>query len=375
MSSPDRSLLEYAGGNLYTEVALPSLRVSAAPDSTIRLRVLAPTRVERLPDNLAWQHNWLASDGSSTLQHTLEGPNRHRLRAPGLCDFLVGLSADSATIETEHDTDLPADTLEHLLLDQILPRALSDLGELVIHASCSVMDGRGVLFLGDSGWGKSTLASLLRQRSHPTLSDDCVVLRIHQGKVQAIPSYPSLRLFDDSAAQAGIPATQLSRVAAYTGKRRVALQSDPAPASASIDAIYLLNDPAQPCAAVRLDRLHAKQACMALIGQGFRLDLAARQRHSTFLAQAAAIAGHVPAFALAYPRTYDHADALVALLSAQCTQQASPTRPQAGHAHHRSAQSTSGRPAGEGAPQACDGGAGRREANAKEALDSPGKCD
>lgn len=318
MSPPERSLLEYAGGNLHTEVALPSLRVSTAPDSPIRLRVLAPTRVEHLPDDVAWQHNWLASDGSITLQHTPEGPNRHRLRAPGLCDFLVGFTADSATIETEHDTDLPADTLEHLLLDQILPRALSELGELVIHASCSVIDGRGVLFLGDSGWGKSTLASLLRQRGHPTLSDDCVVLRIHQGQVQAIPTYPSLRLFDDSAAQAGIPATQLSTVAAYTGKRRVALHADPVPASVSIDAIYLLNDPAQACAAVHIDRLHAKQACMTLIAQGFRLDLAARQRHATALAQAAEVSRHVPAFALAYPRTYDHADALVALLSAQC---------------------------------------------------------
>jgi len=68
-------------------------------------------------------------------------------------------------------------------------------------------------------------------------------------------------------------------------------------------AFYLLA-PETGCDAVSVSRLSARDACMAVIGNAFQLDLSDRSRAAGLLAAAGAVAAAVPAFALAFPRHY-----------------------------------------------------------------------
>ena len=91
--------------------------------------------------------------------------------------------------------------LRHLLLDHVLPRVLCLRGLLVLHASTlRAPDGRAVAFLGASGAGKSTLAASLVAAGWRLLADDALVIEGSEGRPTAVPTYPGLRLWPDSAA-------------------------------------------------------------------------------------------------------------------------------------------------------------------------------
>ena len=250
-----------------------------------------------------WRHHWLDANGTATLSLASEGDG-YRLRFPGLCDFLI--DADATGIRVEPVEGLDPNTLEHLIVDQLLPRVLAHRGALVAHASVVRVHGRAILFLGHSGWGKSTLASLLHDAGHRLLSDDCALLVATPDAIRVVPTYPSLRLFGDSLGQTAAGADAATTpVAAYSPKQRLTL--GPAEAEDStwpLQAIYLLNDPASPARSHAITPIAPALACMALVEHSFRLDLASTGHTIAALRQAAAVLRHAPAFTLAYPRDY-----------------------------------------------------------------------
>ena len=82
---------------------------------------------------------------------------------------------------------------------------LQQRGLLTMHASSICTDHGAVLFLGRSGVGKSTHAAALASRGFNIIADDVTPVRImSQGRLQAIPSYPSLRLLGDAFTHLGL---------------------------------------------------------------------------------------------------------------------------------------------------------------------------
>jgi hypothetical protein len=82
-----------------------------------------------------------------------------------------------------------------------------------------------------------------------------------------------------------------------------------------VDAIYVLNDPADNLQTTSIETISPTALCMTLIRHAFRLDVADRAEASTFLGLCAAVARSAPAFALSYPRHFEEAPALVRALS------------------------------------------------------------
>ncbi len=290
--------------------ALPEAPPAQVEDAGIR--ILAGQRNPMPAAGEDWIHHWREDDGSQVLALARRGGD-YLLRFHGQCDFAIDAQGRSVTIDPLGD--LAEDTLEHLLIDQVLPRMLAHRGELVAHASV-VETGQGsVLFLGRSGWGKSTLAGLLHRQGHRLLSDDCALLSIGAAGVTAVPTYPSLRLYADSVDRvfAAPPAT--GSVAAYSHKRRVALAPEPArQASGPLRAIYLLNDPALRAEAPAIEPLPPAVACMALVEHSFRLDMTSQAQTAALLRQGARVVEALPAFSLRYPRDFGGSDALLDLL-------------------------------------------------------------
>lgn len=298
----ERRLLRFA--NHAVDCLLPLRNLSAAPPSwsAPTLRIHSITSVPQLREVESWMFVW-TDEAGGVYMRVGHADGGHRLRMYEMCDFL--LDADHGTVSVEHLPHVDVDAIEHMLIDQALPRLLSERGELVVHAGAVCVDGECLLLLGQSRWGKSTLAASFLQRGHTLLSDDCVVLRESGARILAMPTYPSLRMFDDSIASALGDRTPSSPVAFYTGKRRIALAAGSSDDACPVRSAYVLNDPEIPATTIGITPLAPMNGCMALIRHGFRLDVASSAQHRTQLQQASMAASHIPVYALSYPRQYD----------------------------------------------------------------------
>lgn len=142
-------------------------------------------------------------------------------------EFVV--AADGSSIGWHSFVD-HSPTLTHLLLDHVLPRALTRRGLVVVHGSClSFTEGSCFAVVGDSGQGKSTLAAALTARGHRFLADDCVAIDWSGQWPTAAPAYPELRLDRHSVGLAGLDGlVDVGHVTRSGTKQRMALPDNEA---------------------------------------------------------------------------------------------------------------------------------------------------
>jgi hypothetical protein len=104
--------------------------------------------------------------------------------------------------------DVPAEVDLAVVRAHVLGAAMACVlrqrGCLVLHASCVAQGERAFAFLGGSGWGKSTLASLFHQQGYSLLTDDVMAIQMDGPVPLAVPSFPEVKLLPDAAAAVGI---------------------------------------------------------------------------------------------------------------------------------------------------------------------------
>ena len=205
--------------------------------------------------------------------------------------------------------------LRHLLLDHVLPRVLCLRGLLVLHASTlRAPDGRAVAFLGASGAGKSTLAASLVAAGWRLLADDALVIEASEGRPTAVPTYPGLRLWPDSAAwlasgsqPADPEAAKLRFDAASLGGSHVFSMTP-----ASLARVYVVAD--EMSGPPTVDHLAAGEALRRAFEEELRLADADRPSLQASLDRIAT-SGVLPLFRrLAYPRDFEVLPALHAAI-------------------------------------------------------------
>ncbi len=125
-----------------------------------------------------------------------------------------------------------------ILAAQALPLAATLRGFEVLHASGVVMAGGAVLFAGEPGAGKSSLAAALLRSGAALLGDDAIALSERDGEAIAHPGTGSiyLRAAEDDRLSAAERA-RLGPATAFAGRRRVAVVAAPA---APLAALFLL---------------------------------------------------------------------------------------------------------------------------------------
>ncbi len=246
-------------------------------------------------------HAWHRTDGSPwiNLHQTSSGS---LLRLPGLGDFIVddsGYGVDAWPVP-----GLNSNACHQLYLNNILPMALSRQGKLVLHASAIDAGGWGIVFVGLSGRGKSTLASSFAADGHPLIVDDGLTVEPRNGGYLAMPGEHAVRLWSDSAqhfeARDAMPAATLG----YIEKRwipagsKLQFSREPVP----IRAVFLLGNNQQPT--VTIQPLRPADAAMALIQYSFLLDVGDPRRHAAQMLHAAALTASSRIARLDYPRDY-----------------------------------------------------------------------
>src|SRR5205085_11291512 len=84
-----------------------------------------------------------------------------------------------------------------------------------LHATVVTKDGNGLALVGDSGYGKSTLAAAFLRAGYRLLTDDLLVLHGTATGFEAQPALPRLKLFPRPA-RALLPLRARSRMNAAT---------------------------------------------------------------------------------------------------------------------------------------------------------------
>lgn len=76
---------------------------------------------------------------------------------------------------------------------------------LPLHGSAIVLDGKAYGFVGDSGAGKSTIASSFVQKGYSLLTDDVIAVTFSEKGIPVVsPSYPQQKLWQESLNQFGM---------------------------------------------------------------------------------------------------------------------------------------------------------------------------
>lgn len=230
----------------------------------------------------------LWSDGQGTSSHRAPD-GALLLRTEGIAAALV--SFPDRRIRLAPFVNEPA-LADQWLADQVAPRLLSHLGQLVVHAAAvRAAGGRAVLLLGPSRRGKSTLAAFLQRDGWPLLGDDAAAIRPEGPAVRSV--YPRLRLRRDSW-------RRLHPGDASGLGEKIDLPPGADHGEAPLAALFSLAE-GSDC---RADPLPPAAACMELVRNAYALDPTDRDRAALRLGQCAAVANAVPAFRLSYPRDY-----------------------------------------------------------------------
>ena len=200
------------------------------------------------------------------------------LRVEGRSDFYISPNGGQIAPVTEAPSALD-DLDRQILVGPALVLALALRSVWSLHASAVLHRGRVLLFLGESGQGKSTLAAYLAS-TLPRVADDILPVTMSKSGLTVWPRFPQLKLPAD--AQPGA--------------------SQPEQLAAGWVCALTETDPASP---PTLERLPIPQATQTILRHtaGTRLfpaDLLTQ--HLGFCAQAA---HHVPAYQLYYPRRMD----------------------------------------------------------------------
>ncbi|PSB09541.1 hypothetical protein C7B62_12675 [Pleurocapsa sp. CCALA 161] len=137
-------------------------------------------------------------------------------KLPGVGEFLI---RNGQEIIINPEVGISENVLCPCILGSAMVVLLQQRGFLVLHASCVLVEGGAIAFLGSSGSGKSTIASALHREGYGVLTEDVMAINTKVNPYLVIPSFPSIKLRSDSAEALGFDRGTLSPLHPLTQKR------------------------------------------------------------------------------------------------------------------------------------------------------------
>lgn len=221
------------------------------------------------------------------------------------------VAGDGSRVDASWCEPLTLDDAATYLLGPVLGFVMRLRGTVPMHASAVVVDGRGLLFLGPEGAGKSTTVAAFARMGVPVLSDDIVPLVTAAGRWHVLPGHPRVSVWPDVAAGLFGSVDALPAISPAYPKRYLHLRGAGRFQSAAVPLAGLCvlrpRHPGPPDADVRT--LPAREALMELVANtycGYLLDAPMRAHEFAFLG---ALADAVPVHAVSFSASFDGIEA------------------------------------------------------------------
>ena len=231
-----------------------------------------------IPSPSHWLMHWYLPGGRKWLSAAKMG-DYYLLRFNELADFFINDFGQEVVCIP--NVAIPRETINHLLLDQVIPLVINLKGSEALHVS-AVLTPKGVVaFAGPTGSGKSTLTASFVSMGYPFMSDDCLALLDKGGEIYGMPAYPGLRLWEDTQAYLFGDNGSHESVAHYTDKQRVPIEKKPGAYCVEphpLRQLYAIAEPSEVKGRtdIMIERLSPRDRFMALIRCAFRLDITDR---------------------------------------------------------------------------------------------------
>jgi hypothetical protein len=208
------------------------------------------------------------------------------------------------------------ETASAILLNQVLPMALSVHSDLLLHAS-SLTDGISAwAFIGPEGTGKSTLAAGLFARGYTLLSDDATRVQIEKGAAQVIAGVPEIRLFAATFEKI-FPNRSLDETSPVLRKRRLRTSAKLASEGrANLKTIFCLN-PDSAAKSVSVRPIQANFAFELALPSLFRFDIWDCDLKRREFENLTRLLQLTPAFEVIYPFDWNELPHLLDLIEAE----------------------------------------------------------
>ena len=291
------------GTNIASNIRLPDLPVVASPGADYFFYLQPPSHPSS--ETYDWFHQWTLEDGTpwALLAKYWGGT---LIRFPGFADFRV--QNDANEIYCIPSPGIPQETTIHLFLDQVFPCLLSGGNQLLLHAASVVVDSKAIVFIGETGSGKSTLTSNFGRAGFKLLTDDGLLVIEEAGSFWGVPSYPSLRLWPESLPELFAEQPSSTDVAHYSAKQRISA-GQAAVSFASermpLSRVYLLrpqeDDVAVP---VSVSTIPPQQAFSECFNSIFRLDVKNHSQIKDQFNMTARLIETTPVFAISFPHNF-----------------------------------------------------------------------
>ncbi len=138
-------------------------------------------------------------------------PNQLLIIIEGVGRFLVQYGRE--IIYSRHE-GIDDDSLRLFLLGTCMGAMLQQRGYVVLHGNAISVDGKScTIFVGHRGAGKSTTAAHYFQQGAYILADDVSAITFDsEGQPVVVPSFPQIKLWQDSADLLGISTEGLRRI-------------------------------------------------------------------------------------------------------------------------------------------------------------------
>jgi len=192
--------------------------------------------------------------------------------------------------------------LRTLILGPALALLLRQRGLLALHASSVAIRGEAVAFVGNTGWGKSTIAKAFHARGYPVVTDDLLAIDLDDGIAQVARSFPLIKLWPDAAAALGNDPVQFFTHHTDTEKLVHRLTQGFQMDAIPLKCIYILGKGEQ----VGIHQLTTQDALVHIIAHCWGTsNLTERHYLEMFLKQCALLVNQVPIARLERPKDFE----------------------------------------------------------------------
>ena len=196
--APPDFVYRACGLTLASDAPIPGLRqVAADVPADCDDRDSRGARAASLDRRLAWYVS-SSLDASGTPDVLIEANDEgYRVTYCDDTTFVIDRAGRHVTVQWAHAL-ANADAASYLT-SYVLAFVLRLRGSVPLHASAVAIDGRALLFVGDSWAGKSSTAAAFAILGYPMLADDVVRIDATDGGLVAYPSHSRLNVWRDSA--------------------------------------------------------------------------------------------------------------------------------------------------------------------------------
>ena len=220
------------------------------------------------------------------------------------------------TLRLYSDSDPPSPICTDVLVRRILPRLLVARGAITIHAAAVSTQGQGLLLLGASGAGKSTMTAALGAMPEWQIISDGLSTVWEGERPQVVPTTTGVCLWAQSVASLGLDLASCAAMPGYEGKVRFRPQGATETSGVPLRAfVFLARD--SECAAPTLTPIPRTEAMIRASRSLSSFNRAAKDGHERSMAGLSRIAAGRPMLRLSYPPRYDIFPAIADLLAEQ----------------------------------------------------------